>query len=114
LYQRVKSEIAANFRDPELTPSRLSKPFGETLRTIQLVFQKEHETVSNVINRYRLNAFQFELEQSLRRGQKPKISQLAYNSGFNDVSYFNRRYKEAKGMSPRQYINQIKETCKPC
>ena len=108
LYQRVRNEIAANFRDPTLTPARLSEPLGENLRTLQMVFQKEHETICDVINRYRLDAFQCELEQSIKRGSKPKISEMAYNAGFNDISYFNRRYKRATGMSPREYMNSLK------
>lgn len=36
------------------------------------------------------------------------ISQTAYESGFNNMAYFSRRFKESTSMSPSEYRNQIK------
>ena len=35
------------------------------------------------------------------------IANIAYTSGFNSVSNFNRYFKKQKGISPREYKNQI-------
>jgi AraC-like DNA-binding protein len=32
-----------------------------------------------------------------------RISAIAFQCGFNDVSYFNRKFREAFGMSPREW-----------
>jgi AraC-like DNA-binding protein len=31
------------------------------------------------------------------------ISEICHESGFNNISNFNRRFQEFKGMSPREY-----------
>lgn len=106
LYARARMEIEARFRDPELSPSEVALRIGEPLRSVQLVFQERAETIGEVINSMRLRAFQAELNQAVSRGQRPEIARLAFEAGFNDVSYFNRRYRSAMGMSPRQYIRE--------
>ena len=106
LYARARMEIEARFRDPELSPSEVALRIGEPLRSVQLVFQERAETIGEVINSMRLKAFQAELNQAVSRGQRPEIARLAFEAGFNDVSYFNRRYRSAMGMSPRQYIRE--------
>jgi AraC-like DNA-binding protein len=37
------------------------------------------------------------------------ISQVAYESGFNNMAYFNRRFRESTNMSPSEYRNQVKQ-----
>lgn len=110
LYIRARTEIEASFRDPELSPGEVALRVGEPLRSIQLAFQEREETISEVINRLRLNAFQADLDQEIRRDRRPEIARLAFSAGFNDISYFNRRYKWATGMSPRQYVRERQQS----
>ena len=35
------------------------------------------------------------------------ITDLAYECGFNDLSYFIRVFKRYKGVTPKQYIKQL-------
>lgn len=35
------------------------------------------------------------------------ISQIAYNSGFENISNFNRQFKKIKGITPSQYITKL-------
>jgi AraC-like DNA-binding protein len=37
------------------------------------------------------------------------ISGVAYDSGFGNISNFNRQFKKIKGITPSQYQEQIKE-----
>ena len=36
------------------------------------------------------------------------ISEIAYECGFNNLSYFSRSFKETFGLSPVEYVNQVK------
>jgi AraC-like DNA-binding protein len=36
------------------------------------------------------------------------ISEIAYVSGFENISNFNRQFKKHKNASPKEYIAQIK------
>ena len=38
------------------------------------------------------------------------ITEVAFNCGFNDISYFIRTFKKHKGITPKQYIKQMHET----
>jgi AraC-like DNA-binding protein len=72
----------------ELSRERLSRLFHETLGI----------TFSDYLNEVRLG----EARQQLAR-QTNKITDIAYASGFQSLSQFNRRFRAAEGMSPSQY-----------
>jgi len=38
------------------------------------------------------------------------ISEVAYQSGFNSVSYFNRQFKKYELMSPTSFLKALKES----
>jgi AraC-like DNA-binding protein len=37
------------------------------------------------------------------------ITQIAFDAGFNNISYFNRTFKKSKGISPRDYRKMLLE-----
>lgn len=58
-------------------------------------------TVTAYINEVRLNHAR---ELLLRTDEK--ITKIALKAGFNDISYFNRAFAAAVGMTPREYRSQ--------
>ncbi|SMO72010.1 AraC family transcriptional regulator [Solitalea koreensis] len=36
------------------------------------------------------------------------ITECCYNSGYNNISNFNKHFKESKGLSPRDFLNQYR------
>ena len=48
-------------------------------------------------------------KQLLATEKNPKISDIAYKSGFNSVSYFNRQFKKHELMSPGAFLKALKE-----
>ena len=62
------------------------------------------ETPSDFVKNYKLNYAVELLKQS-----NVNITEVAYQSGFSDVSYFGKCFRKKFGMSPREYINSSKE-----
>lgn len=38
------------------------------------------------------------------------VTETCYQSGYNNISNFNKHFKEVKGLSPREFIKQYKDT----
>jgi AraC-like DNA-binding protein len=56
------------------------------------------KTFVEVVNSYRI-----QYACQLLRKKELTVSQIAYESGFSDVPYFNKIFKKMKGVSPTQY-----------
>lgn len=41
---------------------------------------------------------------------KCNVTESCYQSGYNNISNFNKHFKEVKGLSPRDFLNQYKAT----
>ena len=50
-----------------------------------------------------INSLRIEYAAKLLSGTNKPITEIAYESGFNDLSYFNRVFKSAKGISPGSF-----------
>lgn len=61
-----------------------------------------HQTPIHYIRHYRLDYARIQLENSDKN-----ITEIAYDSGFNDVSYFIKLFKERYDISPRRYRNHL-------
>jgi AraC-like DNA-binding protein len=75
----------------QLSRERLSRLFHETLGI----------TFSDYLNEVRLG----EARRSLAR-RSGTITEIAYASGFQSLSQFNRRFLQSEGISPSQYRKQ--------
>ena len=72
----------------QLSRERLSRLFHESLGI----------TFSSYLNEVRLGEARRRLRES-----KQSVTTIAYASGFQSLSQFNRSFKQAQGMSPRNY-----------
>jgi len=61
-------------------------------------------TLKEFVNELRVN-YACQLLQENRLS----ITQICFESGFNNISNFNRRFKEIKGITPQQYRMNIKD-----
>jgi AraC-like DNA-binding protein len=100
LRQRVCDHIAQNLHEPGLRTSTIAAELGISPRLVQLAFAGGDETVTAYIQRQRL-------EQAARRLRSgpldTPISQIAYEAGFQDLSYFSRSFRSQYGLAPREY-----------
>ncbi|MCR4265466.1 helix-turn-helix domain-containing protein [Nitratireductor sp. ZSWI3] len=102
LLARTRAYIKHRFRDPDCTPAAVAEAMGVSLRALQRRFQAEGSSLSECLIRARLDyARQRLLCQDASGGER--ISTIAFDSGFNDLSYFNRRFRARFQASPGEY-----------
>ncbi|MCJ0743854.1 AraC family transcriptional regulator [Pedobacter montanisoli] len=83
------SEVAAY---ASMTPQAFCRYFKKHTR----------QTFTTYVNNLRIN----EVCSKLIRGEYPNISTAVYESGFANVTSFNRVFKQIKGKNPKSYLKQ--------
>lgn len=64
--------------------------------------KKTRQTFIDFLNEYRVN-------QACKGLQTSKgITEICFDSGFNNVSHFNKTFKRVTGKSPKEYRNELK------
>jgi len=81
----------------------LANRVGVSLRTLQGDFSVLGTTVNSLIRMRRLYYARDQLSL-VRNGTDTTIAEVAYNSGFNDISYFNRCFKKIFSCSPKTIV----------
>ena len=99
----VQILIDRHLTEPRLTSQWLADRVGVSLRTLQEDFNALGTTVNSLIRTRRLHYARDQLT-SIRHNSTTTIAEVAYNSGFNDISYFNRCFKKMFDCSPRSVI----------
>lgn len=94
--------IEMRYRDPEFRPSMISEDLGLQPHQIQRAFKSLGTTATRYVMAKRLEAARAMLLDKSKSNQRAFASTVAYNSGFSDISYFNRRFREAFGCAPTQ------------
>ncbi|HEX2593251.1 MAG TPA: AraC family transcriptional regulator [Rhizomicrobium sp.] len=95
----IKAHIDGQSADHDLTAGSVAAFFRISERHLQRLFKEEGATFSNFVLAKRLsNAY-----EAIVRGRDDdarNISQIAYDCGFGDISYFNRCFRRRYGSSP--------------
>lgn len=94
----IKKEVAERLRDPELSIGAIARSHGVTPRYVQRLFEAEGMTFSEYLLDRRL-----ELALSLlHETREGRISEVAYEAGFCDLSHFNRCFRRRYGTTPSE------------
>lgn len=96
----VKADIRANIANGALSLEDVARRQGISPRYLRSLFLHERTSFTDFVLEQRLaNAF-----RALSGTAAPPrpITEIAYASGFNDLSYFNRVFKRRYGMTPRE------------
>jgi len=96
--QMIKQDIAENLDRPDLSAAALAERHRCTPRLLQRLFEAEGTTFTEYVLAQRLASAHRLLVDPLRAGEK--ISSLAHDCGFSDVSYFYRVFRRHFGASP--------------
>lgn len=102
--ETVSNFIAAHIRDPLLSPARAARALAVSERSIHLAMQHTGESFMSHVRSRRLMAVAAELEADASRERR--ISDIAFEWGFNDLSVLNRLFRARFGMPPSAYRRQ--------
>jgi len=101
LMRELREFADQNLADPGLSPRKAAHHFGVSVRYVHKLFACWGTTFNAYVAAARLNNVRKDL-QSLPSNRQ-KISKLAFRWGFNDLSSFNRSFKQHFGCSPSRF-----------
>jgi len=96
--------VKTNFKE-EIKLQEIADLVSMTVPSFCRYFKKiTNKTFTQFVNEYRLvHASKLLAEQPL------SITEVCFESGFNNFSYFNKSFKKFVGQSPSQYRNELKQ-----
>jgi AraC-like DNA-binding protein len=96
----AKSYIVAHSHRRDISITTLAANLNVTPRYVQRLFEADGTTFSDFLTSQRLaRAHRLLCEPGLSQAA---ISTIAYDVGFGDLSYFNRRFRRQYGLTPRE------------
>lgn len=98
---QVKESILARISDPMLTIADVAAVNHISIRYLQKLFEGEGTTASTWIRNCRLNRIREDMVDP--RLGKSTIGAIARKWGLHDASHFSRQFKDAYGVSPREF-----------
>lgn len=98
---RIKTFVRKHLGDPRLCPDWIAKAHDISTRYLHMLFNSENTSVSRYIQRQRLEVCKECLDDPAMGIYT--ITEIAFRWGFNDASHFNRVFKAAFDLTPRQY-----------
>ncbi|MFI2608922.1 helix-turn-helix domain-containing protein [Kitasatospora sp. NPDC018619] len=101
LLARIRAHIEENLADPDLAPESIARSQHISVRYLHKLFQQDGTTVGQWVRRRRLDACRRELERPARR--QTSVSAVAHRWGFVSHSHFSRAFRDAFGVSPREW-----------
>jgi AraC-like DNA-binding protein len=99
--REVLSFIHKKLSDPELSPQQTARELGISTRYIHKLLAHVGTTFSAHVTEERLEHIKSELIAF--SGQRLPVSLLAFQWGFNDLSTFNRAFKQRFGRTPSDF-----------
>ncbi|MBX4922305.1 helix-turn-helix domain-containing protein [Rhizobium lentis] len=102
--QMVDILIDKHLTESDLSAKWLATRLGVSIRTLQQDFQGMGMTCTTVIRDKRLRFAREKIEQLKEQRNATTIAEVAYSAGFNDISYFNRSFKELFDCAPSELL----------
>lgn len=94
----IQQLITRSLGDPEFGIGRVAERLGLSRRYVQKLFETTGRTFSETLVGARIDASYRALVDPRQNGRT--ISDIAFNCGFNDLSWFYRCYRERWGETP--------------
>ncbi len=97
----VKSYIAQHLADPNLGAEPIARAMYISVRQLYKLWEAEPRPLGQWILERRLDAARHDLISP--RGRNQTVAAIARRWGFADSTHFSRRFRQAYGMSPREW-----------
>ncbi len=94
----AREDIAKFFRDPGLTETLIAGRQGISTRQLQRIFEAAGVTFTEQLQTLRLEA----AYTCLTDHDSRSVTEIAFASGFSDVSNFNRQFRRRYGVTPSE------------
>jgi AraC-like DNA-binding protein len=101
LLARTQLYVQQHLGDHDLTPERIARAHHVSVRTLYAAWSGHAESLANHIVAQRLERARRMLSASGSRSRT--IAAVARDCGFVDTPHFSRRFRNAYGMSPREW-----------
>jgi AraC-like DNA-binding protein len=105
--EKIENLMVADkmYENPELTISDLSNKLGTHSKKIsQVINQGFNMNFNDFVNNHRIKALLQKIEEGEHNIQT--LLSLAFECGFNSKSTFNRAFKRATSLNPKDYIEK--------
>ncbi len=106
--REVLAHIDAHLLETHLTARRIAADLGISARSVQIIFAAMGTTPSAYIQSRRLDHAAGQLAHSRRAAP---VTEIAFDSGFNDLSTFCRLFRRKFGVAPRDYRGGARRPC---
>lgn len=103
--QKIYEYVFRNFKD-SIQASNVANEIGMNSSAFSRFFKRLHR---KTFTRY-LNEIRIGYACKLLLEDKQSITAVAYESGFNNISNFNKQFRIIKGTSPRSYVEYYTST----
>lgn len=104
---RIMGYIEAHLRDPQLSPTVVAQACKITARYLHHLFTAESETVTQYIQRRRLEECARALIAAPARARL--VTEIAFDYGFNSLTHFGRVFRNQFGLTPSEYRRAARE-----
>jgi len=108
-FQLIEAEISRDIHRSELSPKLVAQRLGVSVRHLQRIMMRHRTTFSDYVREKRLTMAMRRLQGEKWAGRT--IEEVAYGSGFSDISTFYRAFNSKFKCRPgdiRQQIVQLK------
>ena len=105
---RIMGYIEAHLRDPHLSPTTVAQACKITARYLHHLFTTESETVTQYIQRRRLEECARALVAAPMRARL--VTEIAFDYGFNSLTHFGRVFRNQFGLTPSEYRRAARES----
>lgn len=107
-FELAVREMEAFVTKPELSLTWLADRIGISARQLERDFQAHDTSFVQVMREQRLKLACNLVELAKRGGSEARITDIAFASGFRDLSNFNRAFRARFGLTPRDYVRMAR------